>query len=103
MILTTTDSIAGKNVEVIGFVEGSATRAKHIGNDFIAGLKGIVGGEVHEYTQLLVDTREQALGRLQETAKSQGADAVIAMRITTSTISAGVSEILAYGTAVKFV
>jgi len=103
MILSTTDTIEGKELKVIGFVEGSATRAKHIGNDIVASLKGIVGGEVHEYTQLLVDTREQALGRLQEAAKSQGADAVIAMRITTSTISAGVSEILAYGTAVKFV
>ena len=102
MILATTDTLQGKEVEVIGFVQGSATRAKHIGNDLLAGLKGIVGGEVHEYTRLLEETRSQALERLENAGTEVNADAIIGMRVTTSTIAAGVSEILAYGTAVKF-
>ena len=102
MLLTTIDTIQGKEFEVIGIIEGSATRAKHIGNDILASLKGIVGGEVHEYTKLLEETRSQAFSRLQERAESQAADAVIGIRVTTSTIAAGISEILVYGTAIKF-
>lgn len=99
--MTTTDSVPGREATVIGLVQGSATRAKHIGNDIVASLKGIVGGEVHEYTALLEETRAQALERAKVAATELGADAIIGMRITTSSIAAGVSEILVYGTAVK--
>ncbi len=101
MIITTTDTIQGKNVtNVYGIVEGSATRARHIGSDIGAALKSIVGGEIKGYTKLMEETRAQALTRLQSAAEEVGANAITGCRITTSTIAAGVSEIVAYGTAV---
>lgn len=102
MIVTTTDFIPGKEVkEILGIARGSAVRARHVGNDIMAGLKSIVGGEIEEYTKLQAESREQALERLQEDAEKLEADAVINVRMTTATISQGSSEILVYGTAVK--
>jgi uncharacterized protein YbjQ (UPF0145 family) len=102
MIITTSHAIAGKEItQTIGLVKGSATRSKMILSDIVAGLRTIVGGEVKEYTQLMNEVREQAIGRLEESAKESGADAVIGMRMSTSAIMQGVSEIVAYGTAVK--
>lgn len=102
MILTTTETIPGENVtEVLDIARGSTVRARHIGNDIFAGLKNIVGGEISEYTRLQADAREQALERLKQDAERLGADAVIGVRLQTSMIMAGSSEILAYGTAVK--
>ena len=102
MILTTTETIPGKNVtEVLDIARGSTVRARHIGNDIFAGLKNIVGGEISEYTRLQADAREQSLERLKQDAERLGADAVIGVRLQTSMIMAGSSEILAYGTAVK--
>lgn len=100
-MITTSTQIHGKSIKKThGFVEGSATRTKHIGNDIIAGLKGILGGEVSEYTKLMEEARQQAVQRLEDAAERMGANAVVDVRITTSAIAAGVSEILIYGTAV---
>lgn len=102
MIVCTTDSIPGHEVsDVLGLVKGSTVRAKHIGSDIVASLRNLVGGEVKEYAALLTGAREQAIDRMIEDARSKGADAVVAMRLETSTIQQSASEVLAYGTAVK--
>jgi uncharacterized protein YbjQ (UPF0145 family) len=102
MITSTTDKIPGKNIaEVLGIARGSTVRARNIGRDIFAGLKNIVGGEIEEYTKLQADAREQALQRMIRDAESLGADAVVNIRLTTSMVMQGCSEILAYGTAVK--
>ncbi len=103
MIMSTTDSIPGKEIsEIIGIARGSTVRARNIGRDIFAGLKNIVGGEIEEYTKLQAESREQALQRMQKDAELYGADAIINVRLTTSMVMQGCSEILAYGTAVKF-
>lgn len=102
MIVLTTDTFPGRTVEPLGLVRGSTVRAKHIGSDIVAGLRNIVGGEVKEYAALLAGAREQALDRMITEAEKLGADAVIAARLETSTIAQAASEILAYGTAVRF-
>lgn len=102
MILTTTDKIPNREVtEILGIARGSTVRARNIGRDIFAGLKNIVGGEIEEYTKLQAQSREQALQRLVQDAERLKADAVINVRLTTSMIMQGCSEILAYGTAVK--
>lgn len=102
MIVVTTETIAGREItETLGLVRGSVVRAKHIGSDIVASLRNIVGGEVKEYAQLLAAAREQAMDRMVEDARSTGADAVVCVRLTTSTITDGSSEVLAYGTAVR--
>ncbi|MCB0380134.1 MAG: YbjQ family protein [Flavobacteriales bacterium] len=103
MIFVTTETIHGKEIkETLGTVRGSTVRARNIGRDFFAGLKNIVGGEISEYTQLLADSREQAIKRMIDDANKLGADAVVNVRFTTSNVMQGAAEILAYGTAVKF-
>lgn len=103
MILSTTENIAGKTIsEMLGIARGSTVRARNIGRDIFAGLKNIVGGEIEEYTQLQAQAREEALQRMTEDATRLGADAIVNVRFTTSVITQGASEILAYGTAVKF-
>lgn len=102
MIITNTLAIPGKEItEAIGIARGSTVRARNIGRDIFAGLKTIVGGEIKEYTKLLADAREEALQRMKKDAETLGADAVVNLRFTTSTVMAGSAEILAYGTAVK--
>lgn len=102
MIICTTETVAGKDiVETLGLVRGATVRAKHVGTDIVAGLRNLVGGEIKSYSSLLAGAREQALDRLQEDARRLGADAVVSMRMETSTIMGGASEILAYGTAVR--
>lgn len=102
MIVTTTDTIHGREiVESLGIARGNVVRAKHIGTDFLASLRNLVGGEVHGYSQLMAGAREQAYDRMVETARLSGADAVVGMRFSTSMIMQGSAEILAYGTAVK--
>jgi uncharacterized protein YbjQ (UPF0145 family) len=101
MLLTTTDTIEGKKiVKTIGLVKGNTIRARHIGKDIMAGLRNVIGGEVTEYTKMMAESREQALDRMTEDAKSKGANAVIQMRFATSMVMQSASEILAYGTAV---
>lgn len=102
MILTTTETIPGKEItEILGVARGSTVRARNVGRDFFASLKNLIGGEISEYTKLQADAREQALQRLQKDAEKLGADAVVNVRIATSMIMQGVAEILVYGTAVK--
>lgn len=102
MIITTTETIPNKEIsEILGIARGSTVRAKSVASDFMAGLKNFVGGELNEYTRLQGQSREQALQRMKDDAARLGADAIVNIRLTTSTITQGASEILAYGTAVK--
>ncbi|PWK45368.1 YbjQ family protein [Pleionea mediterranea] len=102
IIVSTSDELPGYTVEkTLGLVRGNTIRARHIGRDILAGLRGIVGGEVHEYTKLLAESREQALDRMIEEARSMGADAIVGLRFSTSLMAQGAAELLAYGTAVK--
>ena len=102
MIITTTETIAGKTItQVLGVARGSTVRARSVGRDIFAGLKNLIGGEISEYTKLQAEAREQALQRLQADGDRMGADAIVNIRFTTSMIMQGASEILAYGTAVK--
>ncbi|MBP3220465.1 MAG: YbjQ family protein [Neisseriaceae bacterium] len=89
-----------KIIRHLGLVQGSTVRAKHAGRDFMAGLKNIVGGELKGYTELLNESREEALERMTEQAARLGANAVINVRFATSNVTAGASEVFAYGTAV---
>lgn len=103
MIISTTDRIPNKEiVEVLGIARGNAVRARNIGRDIVAGLKNIVGGEIEEYTKLQAYSREQALQRMIDDAERMGADGIVNVRLTTSMVMQKASEILAYGTAVKF-
>ena len=100
-IVTTPDVPGRETAEAIGVVRGSTVRARNIGRDIFAAFKNLIGGEISEYTRLLTDSREQALKRMTDEAGVLGADAVVNLRFTTSTVMQGCSEILAYGTAVK--
>ena len=103
MIISTTDSIPGKDVvEILGIARGNVVRAKHIGKDIMAGLKGIVGGEIKQYTDLMTDARDQATERMIIDAQEKGANAIINVRFVTSMIAQTMSELLAYGTAVRY-
>ena len=102
MLCSNTEEIPGqKIVEFYGVVTGSTVRAKHIGRDFAAGLKNILGGELKGYTELLQEARQEARRRMMEQARSVGANAVINVRFATSSIAQGAAELFAYGTAVK--
>ena len=101
MIVVTSEAIANKRiVKTIGLVRGNTIRARHIGKDIMAGLRNIVGGEVHEYSKLICESREQAIDRMVTEAEKLGANAVIAARFTTSVMMGGAAELLAIGTAV---
>lgn len=101
MIIVTTDTIAGKRiVKTLGFVRGSTIRARHLGKDIMAGLRTLVGGEIHEYTKLLAEAREQALDRLRDDAEALGANAIVTVRFATTEVASNAAEILVYGTAV---
>ena len=102
MITATTENIAGHLISShLGIVCGSTVRAKHVGRDIMAGLKTIVGGEVSGYTEMLQESRNQATDRMISQAKAMGEDAVVNVRFTTSQVAQGMSEMLAYGNAVK--
>ncbi len=101
ILVTNIESIPGFVVKKhLGLVQGSTVRAKHFGRDIMAGFKNMVGGELKGYTELLEESRQQALDRMKEEARRIGANAVINVRFSTANIAAGASEILAYGTAV---
>jgi uncharacterized protein YbjQ (UPF0145 family) len=103
VIITTTETLPNKEItEVLGIARGSTVRARNIGRDIFAGLKNIIGGEIEEYTKLQAFAREQAMERMVANAKRLNADAVVNVRFASSMIMQGASEILAYGTAVKF-
>ncbi len=102
MILSNTETVPGKTIVAFyGIVSGSTVRAKHIGRDFMAGLKNIVGGELKGYSELLHEAREEAMERMRQQAESLGANAVVNVRFSTSSIAQGAAELFAYGTAVK--
>ncbi len=101
MIVVNTETIPGHTIrEIKGLVQGNTIRAKHLGRDFAAGLKNLVGGELVGYTELLVEARRQALERMLAQAEQLGANAVVNVRFTTSAITQGAAELYAYGTAV---
>lgn len=102
MILVNTDYIEGKTLEMLGIAGGATIQSKHIGKDIGAGLKTIVGGELRGYTEMMEDARSIAEKRMVENAEKMGADAVVNVRYTTSAIMPGASEVMVYGTAVKF-
>jgi uncharacterized protein YbjQ (UPF0145 family) len=102
IIISTTEKVPGKEIiEIVGIARGSTVRARNIGRDIFAALKNIIGGEIEEYTKLQAQSREQAMERMIVDAKNLEADAIVNIRITTSMVMQGASEILAYGTAVK--
>ena len=101
MMIVTTEEIPGKTItKTLGLVRGNTIRARHVGRDISAALKNIVGGEITDYTKMMAESREQALDRMVEEAESLGANAIVAVKFTTSMIMQSASEILAYGTAV---
>lgn len=101
MLIVTSDSIEGRRiVKTLGLVRGNTVRARHVGKDILAGLRTIVGGEVHEYTKLMAESREHTLDRMSAEARQLGANAIVATRFTTSVIIGGAAELLAVGTAV---
>jgi uncharacterized protein YbjQ (UPF0145 family) len=101
MIIVTTENISGYNVkEVKGQVFGLVVRSRGLGSNIIAGLRSLVGGEIHEYTAMLEDARKQAVDRLVMNASKMGANAIVMMRFDSSEIGQFMSEVLAYGTAV---
>jgi uncharacterized protein YbjQ (UPF0145 family) len=102
LILSNTENIPGRTIlEFHGVVSGSTVRAKHIGRDIMAGFKNIVGGELKGYTELLDEARKEAIERMVAQAQSMGANAVVNVRFTTSSVAQGAAELFAYGTAVK--
>jgi len=101
MIVVTSDVVSDKRIaRTLGLVRGNTIRARHIGKDIVALLRGIVGGEVSEYTKLMAESREQALDRMVEEARGLGANAIVTVRFQTSMVMSGASELLAFGTAV---
>jgi len=102
VLLVTTDQVPeARLVSVVGLVRGNTIRTRHVGHDIIAAFKSLVGGEISEYTKMMAESREQALDRLRAECVARGGNAVVGLRITTSMVMAGSSEILAYGTAVR--
>ena len=102
MIVVTTDFVPGYEVtESLGLVRGSTIRAKHVGKDILAGLRTVFGGELKEYTEMLIESRAESMRRMEVQAQKLNADAVINVRFVTSQVMAGAAELLAYGTAVK--
>lgn len=102
MLLTTTESIPGKELELLTIVKGSTVHSKNIGKDILSSLKTIVGGEITEYTEMLNEARAIATKRMMDEAQSMGADAVVCVRYTSSNVMQGASELMAYGTAVHY-
>ena len=101
MIVTTSDQIEGKTIaKTVGLVKGSTIWARHLGKDIMAGLRGMVGGEISEYTKMMAEAREEAIQRMAEDAEKQGANAIVSMRFATSMIMQNAAEVLAYGTGV---
>ncbi|MCQ2542451.1 MAG: YbjQ family protein [Lachnospiraceae bacterium] len=103
MILVNTDYISGKELEMLGLVKGSTIQSKNVGRDILQSFKTIVGGELASYTEMMNEARAIATKRMVSEAKSLGADAVINVRYTSSAVMQGAAEVMAYGTAVKFI
>lgn len=101
MLIVTSETVANHRiVKTLGLVRGNVVRARHVGKDIMAGLRNIVGGEIHEYSKLIAESREQTIDRMVAEAERLGANAVVTTRFTTSVIMGGAAELLAVGTAV---
>ena len=103
MLIVNTPTIEGKNLEVLGMVSGNTVQAKNAFKDIGAGFRNLVGGEVGAYTKMLAEARDQAIQRMVDQAKSMGADAVVNVHFSSASIMSGAAEILAWGTAVKYI
>ena len=102
MILVSADTIEGREItESLGLVRGSSIRTRHVFADLTEWMRNLVGAELHHYTKMMAETREQAIDRMQEHARKMDADAIVTIRFATSSIASGASEMLVYGTAVK--
>ena len=102
MKLVSIETIPEQNFEVLGVVKGTIVQSKNFGKDFMAGMKTLVGGEIKGYTDMLVEARQIATKRMVDEAQSLGADAIVGVRYTSSSVMQGAAEVMAYGTAVKF-
>ena len=104
MLIVTTSEIPGSSVtEALGLVRGTTVRTRHFGNDIMGFMKGLVGGEVHEYTKVVAEAREEAIDRMKAEAFALGANAILGFRFATSEVAKSAAEVVAYGTAVKLV
>ncbi len=103
MLITTTENIPGKSYEIVGLAKGSTIQSKHLGKDIGAGLRNIVGGEVKAYVEMMDEARDIATQRMIQNAEMLHADAIVCVRYSTSAVMASAAEVMAYGTAVKFV
>ena len=103
MILVNTDYISGKNLEMLGLVKGSTIQSKHVGKDIMSAFKTLVGGELASYNEMMNEARAIATKRMVKEAEQMGADAIVNIRYASSAIMQGAAEVIAYGTAVKFV
>lgn len=103
MLLVNIDHIPGKEIEVLGIVKGTIVQTKHFGKDFMASMKTLVGGEIASYTEMLTEARQMATKRMVDEAEAMGADAVVNVRYGSSSLMQGAAEVIAYGTAVKYV
>lgn len=103
MKLVSIETIPGQNFEVIGVVKGTIVQSKNFGKDFMAGMKTLVGGEIKGYTDMLIEARQIATKRMVDEAEQLGADAIVGVRYASSSVMQGAAEVLAFGTAVKFI
>ena len=103
MLVTTADVVPGARIQLLGLVRGNIVTSKNVGRDLMAGFKAMAGGEIKTYTDMTNEARHIAEQRMVEQAQAMGADAIVAMRFSSETVVAGATEMLAYGTAVKFV
>ena len=103
MLIVTTDHITGKNVEMLGLVKGSTIQTVHMGKDIMTGFKTLVCGELTSYNEMMNEARALATKRMAEEAQSMGADAIVCVRYSSASVAQAAAEIMAYGTAVKFV
>ena len=102
MILLTIEYVPGREIEALGLVKGTVVQSKNFGKDFMAGMKTIVGGEITGYTEMLIEARQIATKRMVDEAEALGADAVVGLRYGSASVMQGAAEVIAYGTAVKY-
>ena len=102
MLIVTTESIAGKELEMLGLVKGSTIQSKHLGSDISQSFKTLVGGELKSYTEMMNDARALATKRMVQEAEALDADAIVCVRYASAGVMQGAAEVMAYGTAVKF-
>ena len=102
MILLTIDNVPGREILALGLVKGTVVQSKNFGKDFMAGMKTIVGGEIKGYTEMLIEARQIATKRMVDEAEALGADAVVGLRYGSASVMQGAAEVIAYGTAVRF-